>query len=194
MEDGTLYALFQTDGEMKLNRYEYDPDAVSEVTEVLKLYTVYEDSLLKQAATLYHKAHPEVLINIESAYPQYYFDTPDYDAVYQKLNTMLMGDQAPDLVVMDHLNMDSYADKGLLADVEDILKPLEDGGELLSNITGAYVREDGKRYGASSVWLPDCHGKGYRRGGYALHGGTGRIFGPEAGELSGKPHSGGTGG
>lgn len=146
MEDGTLYALFQTEGEMKLNRYEYDPDAVSEVTEVLKLYTVYEDSLLKQAATLYHKAHPEVLINIESAYPQYYFDTPDYDAVYQKLNTMLMGDQAPDLVVMDHLNMDSYADKGLLADVEDILKPLEDGGELLSNITGAYVREDGKRY------------------------------------------------
>lgn len=146
MEDGTLYGLFQTGEERKLNRYEYDPDAVSEVKEVLKLYTVYEDSLLKQAATLYHKAHPEVLINIESAYPQYYYDTPDYDSVYQKLNTMLMGDDAPDLVVMDHLNMDSYADKGLLADINDIVKPLEDSGELLSNVTGAYVREDGKRY------------------------------------------------
>ncbi len=146
MEDGMLYGLFQTGEEIKLNRYEYDPDAVSEIKEILKLYTVYEDSLLKQAAALYHKAHPEVLINIESAYPQYYYDTPDYDSVYQKLNTMLMGDDAPDLVVMDHLNMDSYADKGLLADINDIVKPLEDGGELLSNITSAYVREDGKRY------------------------------------------------
>ena len=146
LEDGSIYALFQADGEMKLNRYEYDPDAVSEVKEVLKLYTVYENPLLKQAATMYHKAHPEVLISIEYEYPQYYYETPDYDAVYQKLNTMLMGDGAPDIVVMDHLKMDSYADKGLLADINEVVKPLEEEGKLLSNITGVYLREDGKRY------------------------------------------------
>lgn len=146
LEDGSIYALFQADGETKLNRYEYDPDAVSEVREVLKLYTVYEDSLLKQAATLYHKAHPDVLIDIQYAYPMYHEGMPDYDAVYQELNTKLMGDDAPDIVVMDHLNMDSYSAKGLLTDLNDIVKPLEDSGELLSNITGAYVREDGKRY------------------------------------------------
>lgn len=146
LEDGSIYALFQENGEMKLNRYEYDPEAVSQVKEVLKLYTVYENPLLKQAAAAYHKAHPEVKISIEYEYPQYYYETPDYDAVYQKLNTMLMGDGAPDIVVMDHLNLDSYADKGLLADIDDVVKPMEEGGELLSNITGAYVREDGKRY------------------------------------------------
>lgn len=146
LEDGSIYALFQENGEMKLNRYEYDPEAVSQVKEVLKLYTVYENPLLKQAAAAYHKAHPEVKISIEYEYPQYYYETPDYDAVYQKLNTMLMGDGAPDIVVMDHLNMDSYADKGLLADIDDVVRSMEDGGELLSNITGAYVREDGKRY------------------------------------------------
>ena len=111
LEDGSIYALFQENGEMKLNRYEYDPEAVSQVKEVLKLYTVYENPLLKQAAAAYHKAHPEVKISIEYEYPQYYYETPDYDAVYQKLNTMLMGDGAPDIVVMDHLNLDSYADK-----------------------------------------------------------------------------------
>lgn len=146
LEDGKLYALFQTEGGTKLNRYEYDPDAVSEVTEVLKLYTVYESSLLKQAAAQYHKAHPEVRIDIQSAYPMYYYGETDYNAVYQNLNTMLMGDGAPDIVAMDHLGIDSYADKGLLEDLDGILRPMEESGELLSNITGAYVREDGKRY------------------------------------------------
>lgn len=145
-EDGGIYALFQTNEGQKLNFYEYDPNAVSEITEVLKLYTVYESSLLKQAAALYHKAHPEVVINIESEYSMYSYETPDYDTVYKKLNTMLMGDDAPDILVMDHLNMESYAQRGLLEDLDDVVRPLEESGELLSNITGAYVGEDGKRY------------------------------------------------
>lgn len=145
-EDGRIYALFQTNEGQKLNCYEYDPNAVSEVTQVLKLYTVYESSLLKQAAALYHRAHPEVMIEIESEYPMYFYGTPDYDAVYKKLNTMLMGEDAPDILVMDHLNMDSYARKGLLENLDEVVRPLEESGELLSNITGAYVGEDGKRY------------------------------------------------
>lgn len=146
LEDGSIYALFQADGEMKLNRYEYDPDAVSQVTQVLKLYTVFESSLLKQAAAMYHKEHPDVRISIQYEYPMYYYEETDYNAVYQKLNTMLMGDEAPDILVMDHLNMDSYAAKGLLADLSAVVDPMEESGELLKNITGAYVGEDGKRY------------------------------------------------
>lgn len=146
LENGGIYALFQTDEDQKLKFYEYDPTAVSEVTQVLKLYTVYESALLKQAAAMYHKAHPDTVISIEYEYPMYFYDTPDYDAVYKKLNTMLLGDDAPDLVVMDHLNMDSYASRGLLSDLNGIVEPMEENGELLSNITGSYVGEDGSRY------------------------------------------------
>lgn len=149
LSGGRIYALFQkSGGELKLNKYEYDPDAVIEVTERLKLYTVHESYLLNQAAALYHREHPEVLISIQYAYPRYYYDEADYDAVYQELNTMLMGDGAPDIMVMDHLNMDSYAGKGLLENINDVVEPLEKNGELLSNITGAYVQENGSRYAA----------------------------------------------
>lgn len=146
LEDGSIYALFETGGEERLYRYEYDPDAVSQVTQVLKLYTVYENSVLTQAAVMYHKTHPEVLISIESEYPMYHYGDTDYDAVYQKLNTMLMGEDAPDILMMDHLKTDSYAQKGLLEDLEDVVGPMEESGELLPNITHTYVREDGKRY------------------------------------------------
>lgn len=147
LEDGRIYALFQeSGGSAKLKKYEYDPEAVITVTENLKLYTVYANSLLEQAAAMYHREHPQVMITIQSVYPMYYYDEPDYNAVYQELNTLLMGDEAPDILVMDHLDMDSYAEKGLLEDIDDVVGAVEEKGELLSNITGAYVREDGHRY------------------------------------------------
>lgn len=93
-----------------------------------------------------HKAHPEVWLDIEYVYPKYTEIEPDYDAVYQRLNTMLMGDGAPDLVVMDYLKTDTYAGKGLPADLSGILRSLEESGELMENITGAFVREDGRQY------------------------------------------------
>lgn len=146
LEDGSIYALFQSEDRQKLNRYVYDPDAVSEVKEVLRLYTIYENSLLKQAATMYHKLHPEVMISIEYEYPLYYYGETDYDSIYKKLNTMLLGDNAPDLLVLDHLNVDSYVSKGLLENLEDIVRPLEDSSALLSNITGAFAADDQKQY------------------------------------------------
>ena len=146
LENGGIYALFSADGTPKLNYYQYDPDAAYEVTQILTLYTVHDNSLLKQAAAMYHKLHPEVIIDIESEYPLYSYDIPDYDAIYKKLNTRLMGSESPDILVMDHLNMDSYAKMGLLENLDDIVRPLEESGELLSNITGTYRSEDGKRY------------------------------------------------
>lgn len=150
LEDGSVSAVFQQeDGTTRLLRYVYDPDAVTEVTENLKLYTVWENSLLQQAATMYHREHPEVLVTVEYVYSisdRYSGEAPDYEQVYQSFNTMLMGDEAPDILVMDHLDMDSYAEKGLLVDIDDIVAPMEQAGELFSSITGAYVKEDGSRY------------------------------------------------
>ncbi len=150
LSDGRIYALFGgEDGTARLLLYEYDPEAVSEVTQELTLYSVWENPLLTQAAVLYHREHPETLIHVECVYSRsdrYSQEAPDYNQVYQNLNTLLMGDEAPDILVMDHLDVESYAEKGLLADINDILEPLESSGQVLANITGAYVREDGSRF------------------------------------------------
>lgn len=149
LSDGRIFALFhQEGGGVSLMEYAYDPEAVTEVTAELKLYTVWENTLLKQAAVMYHRAHPEVLITVEYAYSindRYSGEAPDYDQVYQMVNTMLMGEEAPDILVMDHLKTESYAEKGLLADISDVVGPLEADGTLLANITGAYDQE-GVRY------------------------------------------------
>ena len=148
--DGGIYALFSQDGgNAILNEYRYDPDAVAEVTEVLKLYAVEESYLLQNAVALYHRTHPEVMIETEYAYSlddSYSNVEYDYNEVYQKLNTMLMSGDAPDILVLDHLNPDSFIEKGLLADLSGVLAPMEEDGELLKNITDSYRAEDGGTY------------------------------------------------
>nr|WP_300766098.1 extracellular solute-binding protein [uncultured Acetatifactor sp.] len=146
-EDGSIYALFQeSGGGARLNRYAYDPEAVVEIEEELHLYTVYESPLLQQAAVMYHREHPEVAITIQYAYSAYDSGEADYNAVYQELNTLLMGEDAPDILVLDGLDMDSFMKKGLLADIGEAVGPMEERGELLSGITRNYIQEDGKRY------------------------------------------------
>ena len=150
LQDGRIYALFHEEGNVtRLLFYEYDPEAVPVVRTVLKMYAVEENTLLQNAAGLYHKEHPEVMIDLQFSYTQedkYSGEPLDYNAVFQQVNTMLMGSEAPDILVLDHLNKDSFIEKGLLIDIQDIVTPMEESGELLSNIVGAYRQEDGKQY------------------------------------------------
>lgn len=150
LENGQIYSLFmQESGKTMLKMYEYDPNAVNRTEVTLRLYAVEESSLLQNAVALYHREHPEVAIEVEYAYrldDKYSGVEYDYNEVIQRLNTMLMGNDAPDILVLDSLNVDSFIEKGLLADLNDVLTPMEQNGALLDNITGSYLREDGSRY------------------------------------------------
>lgn len=150
LEDGGIYALFQNDDNtVKLKQYVYDPDAVTEIRETLTLYAVTESFLLQNAAALYHREHPDVAIELQYGFTyndMYSGKELDYNDVYQNLNTMLLSDNAPDILVMDHLNIKSFQEKELLTDINDVVSSLEEDGTLLKNITGSYVQENGKRY------------------------------------------------
>lgn len=148
LSDGSVYAWFGSESGDKIMIYRYDPDAVTEVTEELTLYTVEESFFLQQAAVQYHKQHPEILIHVDAAISMTdkYSGNADYQQIYQDLNTSLTSGNEPDLMVMDHLKLDTYASKGLLLDLQEILQPMEEDGTLLSNITTAYKEADGRRY------------------------------------------------
>ena len=148
LSDGSVYAWFGSESGDKIMIYRYDPDAVIEVTEELTLYTVEESFFLQQAAVQYHKQHPEILIHVDAAISMTdkYSGNADYQQIYQDLNTSLTSGNGPDLMVMDHLKLDTYASKGLLLDLQEILQPMEEDGTLLSNITTAYKEADGRRY------------------------------------------------
>ncbi|MBD5459316.1 MAG: extracellular solute-binding protein, partial [Lachnospiraceae bacterium] len=148
----TYYALFygtdETGGNAALMQYVYDPELERLPALELTLYTLYESYTLQQAAVLYHKLHPEVVIRIETAlsYEEQYAGNADMDDIKTRLNAELIAGKAADLFVLDDLDIHNLAEKGLLADINDVVEPLERQGDLLENITGIYRREDGSRY------------------------------------------------
>lgn len=143
------YALFAgEDGSQTLMQYVYDPNMEQVPVVELTLYTLYESYTAKQAAALYHKQHPEVVIRVETAlsYEEQYAGNTDLNDIQAKFNAELMAGKGADLFILDDLDIRNLAEKGLLADIEDVVEPLEQAGSLLANITGMYRQEDGKRF------------------------------------------------
>lgn len=121
-------------------KYTYDPNTSSVPGTELKIYTLNESSLLKQAATVFQKKYPDIYLNIQTGMSGDDSFTSS-DAV-KVLNTEIMAGKGPDLLLLDGLPEDTYIEKGLLEDISGLFSE----AELLDNIKDAYTGEDGKIY------------------------------------------------
>lgn len=150
MEDGTLYAQYQAqeESEAALMQYVYDPELATAPEKVLTVYTIYECPVLKQSAAMFQKKHPEVQVQVETelTYDQMYSDDVDMNSIYAALNAKILAGEAADILVLDGMNQNAFAEKKLLLDIDDVITPMEESGELLRNITGSYRQADGARY------------------------------------------------
>ena len=147
MEDGSYYALFSKNGGgMALMEYVYDAEAVLTPQTVLTVYSLYENAAVKQAAALYTKQHPDVLVQVETGIPYQDMETADVDSILQSLNAKLIAKEGADVLVMDGLDADSFVEKGLLVDVQDVIKPMAEDGTLLKNVVDGYTTENGEIY------------------------------------------------
>ena len=62
------------------------------------------------------------------------------------------GRQRPDILLMDGLPVNSYVEKGLLADVSDTVNPLISDGKLFDKIAQTYKGDDGKIYAVPMIF------------------------------------------
>jgi maltose-binding protein MalE len=75
------------------------------------------------------------------------------------INTELMAGKGADIIVFDGMSVDSYIEKGVLADISNIIKPLIENGELQDNVIDRY-QKDGAIYAASlRFMMPFAFGK-----------------------------------
>ncbi len=105
LDSGVFYALLEEDSEKFLMEYAYDPEMPLTPATVLTVYTVYDNATLKQAAAMYTKEHPDVLVEVEVGIPYEEMETADLNTVLQNLNTRLLAGQGTDLMVLDGLHV-----------------------------------------------------------------------------------------
>lgn len=131
-EDGSFYVLGMLGGEAVLCQYDFDANAPLQATQVLKLYSLYDDEDLRQIISRYQKSHPETDIHLEIGLSGEDGVT-EADAL-RTLNTEILAGSGPDILRLDGMSLDSYLEKDLFLDLSDLLGQTP----TLENITKCY--------------------------------------------------------
>ncbi len=128
---------------MKLYRYTYDPNVPTVPDKQLKIYSLMESVAVRQAVSMFQKAHQDVYIRYEIGMSG--DDGVTREDAVRNLNTKIMSGEGPDILMLGGLPRASYEEKGILADLSGITEEMSGDAALFPNIIEA-CRKDGKIY------------------------------------------------
>lgn len=111
----------------------------------LTIYTLYPSGLLDQVVGIFVARYPNVVVNIEVGIEEDSGISVN-DAI-NALNTELLSGEGPDVLVLTGLDVDTYADNGMLMELSGVYDSVKNShSEIFLNILDAYRREDGFIY------------------------------------------------
>lgn len=143
-KDGKIYiGVINYDSstmEGKLFSYTYSADTPTVPDTELTIYSLEENSSIRQAVAMFQKKYPDVYLNLETGMSG--DDGVTRTDALKTLNTEIMAGKGPDILLMDGISSETYIQQGMLEDLRGVLK---DAG-ILSNIQEAYTGEDGSIY------------------------------------------------
>lgn len=137
LEDGAFQILFWGG---TLITYTYDPDMPTLPDIQVKAYSLEENYTLKRAISQYQSGHPEVYIKYETGMDNESSMTRE-DAL-KKLNTEIAAGNGPDIMILDNMPIESYINKGILADLAVYLEDIN-SEEYFTNILNSYQSDAG---------------------------------------------------
>lgn len=146
--DGFLTAF----SEGKISNFTYDSDISTIPSQKMTAYSLTENTILRQAIIRYQGMHPDVYVEYTVGMNEEGGVTRE-DAI-KKLNTKIMAGNGPDFLILDGLPVDSYLQKGVLADISPYLTELEKGEKLLPNIKESFTQGDGICMIPAAIMLP----------------------------------------
>ena len=104
---------------------------------VLKIYSLKENSMIRSSLAFFRREHTDISINYTVGYTgEDRFSVSD---AIRKLNTEIMADEGPDIIVLDNLPVEEYISKGVLEPVTDIVNEKKD--EIFFNMIEGYNKE-----------------------------------------------------
>lgn len=118
--------------------YDFDKDALLKPSEELEIYSLYESETLSQAIAVFQQEHKDILVTYRGGITADDMGAVTTSDALRQLNTEIMADKGPDIIMLDGMPIENYQNKGLLMDVTDVLEDAAGENELLRNITDAY--------------------------------------------------------
>lgn len=136
--------LVQFDFDGGLVYYYFDETAASMPDKEIRIYSLEENRSVREAVASFKRSHTDMYVRYETGMVGENGVTKE-DAVKQ-LNTRILSGEGPDVIILDGLPMDSYIEKGLLADLSEVIERQEGEDALFSNLAESFRQEDGALY------------------------------------------------
>jgi ABC-type glycerol-3-phosphate transport system substrate-binding protein len=138
--DGTFLVAYRTNQGVSLKHYVYDNKAPTIPQNRLTVYSLYENIDLRQAIVAYRKKDL-------NTYIEYMVGMTGNDGITREdairnLNTAVLSNEGPDVLMMDGLPIDSYMEKGILADLSELFNNQLKGEEFFENIRQVYAKNE----------------------------------------------------
>ncbi len=143
-EQGEFYAMYQYgEGVRDIKHYTYDETMPSAPEETLTVISLEEDATVRQAIIGFQQKNSNVRIDYRSTNSE--GSTIPVEDQIKAINTELLAGNGADLYILDGLPADSFIEKGALADISDLIVPMEESGQLLKAVIDGY-KKDGAIY------------------------------------------------
>lgn len=151
LDNGAFRVMFS--GNYMVEMY-YDETLPARPAKELTVYSLEENGWIRYAGQLFQKEHPDVLVRYETGMDG--DNAVSREDALRNLNTRLLAGDVPDVIVMDQMDIEQYAEKGVLRELDGILQPYLDDGILYQNIVeGMRMTEKNKIYSVPMmVYLP----------------------------------------
>lgn len=144
-DEGDFYGCF-TAGTMtgvSVCRYTYDPDMVSVPLSTLTVYSLRDNSTIRQAASVFQESHPDVLVDVRTVAEQ----TEEVsEETIRALNTEILNGKGADVLVLDGLPASSYVAKGVLMDLREVFRQIQEESPILETVLDGFTDSDGAVY------------------------------------------------
>lgn len=121
-------------------QYHYDETVPTVPEKQLKVYSLADNTMIRQAIALYRKKNPDVMIAYEVGMEAGQGVTKE-DAI-KNLNTEMMSGSGPDILVLDDLPVGSYMEKGILQDLTPLVEDLTTKEEYFENILRTFEEDE----------------------------------------------------
>ena len=134
--DGVLWLCVSESGNEQLYRYVYDSELTVERT--LTIFSLEEDSTVRQTIAAWNTDHPETRIEYTVGMANADQTGITEEDVIRQINAELLAGGGPDLLILDGLSSDSLIEQGVLTD----LSGLGDWSAVRSNLLSGFAKED----------------------------------------------------
>lgn len=140
-DNSFFVAAMDSENHYEMFRYTYSEEAASKPQTMVKAYSLRDSPELRQSVIKFQNKNPDIFISLEIGLDEQQGAISVSDAL-KTLNTEIMAGKGPDILLMDGLPVNSYIEKGLLADLSQIVKSVSKSEGILENIVKTNTKDN----------------------------------------------------